>query len=149
VPTGGGGPTGAVVVAGAAGPAVEAGVAWVDRFGNVQLRLAAADLLGIGLEPGATAHVEVSHPTPGTGGGAEGSPGGDGPPGDRWAPPAGSWRARWVAAFGDLDPGELGLVIDSSGRIALVLDRASSAALLGLTGPGRSVRVAPSGPPAG
>ncbi len=139
------GPGDAVVVARATGPAVEAGVVWVDRFGNVQLRLVSADLVGIGLEPGATAQVELSHLTPGTGSGADAGTGPDGPTTDRWAPPARSLRARWVVAFGDLDPGELGLLIDSSGRIALVLDRASAAARLGLTGPGRAVRVAPSG----
>jgi hypothetical protein len=78
-----------------------------------------------------------------------GATGGDRPSTDRWAPPARSLPARWVTAFGDLDPGELGLLIDGSGRIALVLDRASAASLLGLTGPGRAVRVAPSGPRAG
>ena len=144
-PARGDGPGEAVAVARATGPAVEAGVAWVDRFGNVQLRLVAADLVGIGLAPGATAHVELSHPVPGTGGGAVGATGGDRPSTDRWAPPARSLPARWVTAFGDLDPGELGLLIDGSGRIALVLDRASAAARLGLAGPGRAVRVAPSG----
>jgi S-adenosylmethionine hydrolase len=138
-----------VVVVRAGRTAVEAGVAWVDRFGNVQLRLAVADLVGIGLEPGATAHVELSRPTPGTGSGTEGGTGRDRPTGDGWAPPARSSEARWVDAFGDLDAGELGLLIDSSGRIALVLDRASAAARLGLTGPGRTVRVTLSEPEAG
>ena len=153
-PARGDGPGDAVVVARATGPAVEAGVAWVDRFGNVQLRLVAADLVGIGLVPGATARVELNHPAPGTGSGPDGDTGGDRPTTDRPAPPARSLRARWVTAFGDLDAGEWGLVVDSSGRIALVLDRASAAARLGLTGPGRTgpgrtVRVALSGPHAG
>jgi S-adenosyl-L-methionine hydrolase (adenosine-forming) len=148
-PAGDDGPGSPVVVARSSGPAVEASVAWVDRFGNVQLRLEAADLAGIGLVPGATVHVELSHPTPGTGTAPEGDSGGDRPTTDRWAPPARSLRARWVDAFGDLEPGELGLLIDGSGRIALVLDQASAASRLGLTGPGRAVRIAPSGARAG
>jgi S-adenosylmethionine hydrolase len=148
-PARGDGPGDAVVVARATGPAVEAGVAWVDRFGNVQLRLVAADLVGIGLAPGATARVELNDPAPGTGSGPDGDTGGDRPTTDRSAAPARSLWARWVATFGDLDAGELGLVVDSSGRIALVLDRASAATLLGLAGPGRTVRVALSGPHAG
>ena len=42
----------------------------------------------LGLEPGATAQVELSHLTPGTGSGADAGTGPDGPTTDRWAPPA-------------------------------------------------------------
>ena len=45
--------------------------------------------------------------------------------------------ARWVAAFAELDAGELGLLVDGSGRLALVCNRASAASCLGLAGGGR------------
>ncbi len=81
---------------------LRAEVTWVDRFGNVQLALAAAqaeDLTGIAL---------LARP------GAEGL------------------LARRVAAFEDLGPGELGIVADASGQLALVAGRASAAGRLGL-----------------
>jgi S-adenosylmethionine hydrolase len=51
---------------------------------------------------------------------------------------------RWVHAFGQLRPGELGLLVDANGQVALVLDRASAAQDLHVTGPGAVVRIAPS-----
>ena len=54
-------------------------------------------------------------------------------------------RLRWVAAFGDLEAGEFGLLVDANGQLALVLDRSSAAAHLGIVGPGRAVAVRPAG----
>jgi S-adenosylmethionine hydrolase len=105
------------------GPAWErfdavASVGWIDRFGNVQLTLAPDGLIASGLAPGGSARVTVD---PGPGGGE----------------PAGrSVPVRWVRAFGELDDGELGLMTDANGWVALVLDRASAADRLHIAGPG-------------
>ncbi|MBO0894513.1 MAG: SAM-dependent chlorinase/fluorinase [Acidimicrobiales bacterium] len=48
--------------------------------------------------------------------------------------------ARRVEAFGELAEDELGALIDSSGLVALVLDRRSAARALG-AGPGDQVRL--------
>jgi S-adenosylmethionine hydrolase len=116
-----------------AGVLARSSVASVDRFGNVQLGLAGGALDDLGLPPGALAEVT-----------ADGGPAGE----------AGLPRtARRVVAFAELGPGELGLLIDSSGQVALVLDRASAALHLGLAGAGSPVTVSPapsgSAPPPG
>jgi len=49
--------------------------------------------------------------------------------------------ARRVASFGDVGPGEVGLVIDSYGLLAVVVDRHSAAGELGLH-PSTEVRIA-------
>ncbi len=110
-----------------AGPApvsVSAGVmttwvTWVDGYGNVQLAGDGPtwDQLGVGL--GATVLVGPSDRTVQ----------------DRPA------RARRVSAFSSLEPGELGLLVDANGLHSLVLDRASAASALGISGPGLVVRV--------
>jgi hypothetical protein len=110
-----------------AGPApasVSAGVmttsvTWVDGYGNVQLAGDGGtwDQLGVGL--GDTVLVGPSDRTVQ----------------DRPA------RARRVSAFSSLEPGELGLLVDANGLHALVLDRASAASALGVSGPGLVVRV--------
>jgi S-adenosylmethionine hydrolase len=53
-----------------------------------------------------------------------------------------SRTARRVSAFGDVGPGEVGLVVDSYGLMAIVLDRHSAAEDLGLH-PGTEVRIEP------
>jgi S-adenosylmethionine hydrolase len=83
-------------------------VLWVDRFGNAQLGVSPSELDRLGTE------VEVHLA-------------------DRL--PA---RARRARAFADLAPGELGLVVDSSGLPALVLDQAPAASRLGIA-PGTEV----------
>ncbi|HZD64812.1 MAG TPA: SAM-dependent chlorinase/fluorinase [Acidimicrobiales bacterium] len=81
---------------------VAAPVVWVDRFGNAQLALAPDD----GGPVGSVVGLELA-------GGTRAS-------------------ARRVRAFADLDPGEVGLVVDSSGLLALVCDRRSAARHLGV-----------------
>jgi len=115
-----------------AGPVLLAAVGWIDRFGNVQLRIdadAVADLLG---SPGA--RLQVALGPLGPPGGMPASRSDDCPEG------FGAWtEVRRVTAFADLRPGEVGLLVDANGRPALVLDQASAAAHLGIAGPGRTM----------
>jgi len=87
-------------------------VLWVDCFGNVQLNVAPDEITGDG---------------------------------DRLALRWGHDQvrtARRAAAYGDLKPGELGLVVDSYGLVSLALDRRSAAEELRL-GPGDAVTLEP------
>lgn len=105
-----------------------ASVRWIDHFGNVQLELAPARLIGSGLAPGGLARVTVQ-PDPGGTSVAGGEEAGRSVP------------ARWVTAFGELDDGELGLMTDANGSVALVLDRDSAADRLHISGPGVQVGI--------
>jgi S-adenosylmethionine hydrolase len=102
------------------GSTVVTSVAHVDVFGNVQLR-ARADLLAI---LAAADHMEVSV-------------------GD---PEAQAVRtpARTVGSFAELGPGELGILIDDTDHLSMVMDRASAADFLDLVrfGPAPTVRLA-------
>ncbi len=87
-------------------------VLWVDCFGNVQLNVGPEEIA------------------------AEG---------DRLALRWGNDQvrtARRAAAYGDLKPGEVGLVVDSYGLVSLALDRRSAAEELRL-GPGDAVTLEP------
>jgi hypothetical protein len=95
----------------------------VDRFGNLELGVEPDVLEAIGLTAGRTAPVAV---------GAERSPG-----------HGASVPVRRVGVFADLDTDELGLLIDSAGRVALALDRASAAVHLGRAGAGDVVCIGP------
>ncbi len=97
------------------GSQVVTSVVSIDRFGNVELALLPEVLDEVGLPPIGPAEVQVHR----------------GP----------SMPARWVAAFAELDEGELGLLVDSSGRLALVCNRASAATRLGLGGTGTEVSI--------
>lgn len=88
-------------------------VLWVDRFGNAQLNLGPDDLDALGV--GDRVGVRVDGRTR---------------------------SARRVRAFADLVGGELGLVVDSYGLVALVLDQRSAAQELGV-GPSDAVTVGP------
>ncbi len=114
---GSGSPDPARSASGVAG-ALDTTVTWIDRFGNVQLGIGQDDLAATGLVPGGAASVDL-------GGGT-------------------TAVARWVTAFAELGPAELGLLIDANGRVSLVVDRDSAADRLGLTRRGASVRLAPS-----
>lgn len=84
-------------------------VLWVDRFGNVQLNLGPDDLDPLGSEDRVGVRIEGVLRT-----------------------------ARRVRAFGELAPGELGLVVDSYGLLALVSDQRSAATELRV-GPSHAV----------
>jgi S-adenosyl-L-methionine hydrolase (adenosine-forming) len=96
---------------------VSALATWVDRYGNVQLDLRPSDLEELGVAADGVVQVFFAHR-----------------PEDRAVP------ARRVRAFADLEAGELGLVVDSSGLLALVLDQGSAAELTGATS-GTVVRI--------
>lgn len=104
---------------------IRAEVVWVDRFGNVQLAVPAR----LGPPPprrddAVPVRVSVQvRPRP-----------------DRAGPEAfagrvgaGTFAARRVAAFGTLEPGELGVLSDANGQLALVVREGSAAALTGAT----------------
>lgn len=67
---------------------------WVDRFGNAQLNAGPEDLAAAGLGPGDVVSLRV---------GATGH------------------QARWATAYGDVEPGELLLHVDSTGLMALAV----------------------------
>lgn len=78
---------------------LDARVALVDRFGNLQLDVAADVMDDLGFAPGDRLTVESADAT---------------------------GRARVVRTFGELAPGELGLYPDSDGRIALAVEAGSA-----------------------
>ena len=112
------------------GPAVVTSVVSIDRFGNVQLEAGAGALEDLGLSPGDTLRVTVLDSRADE-------------PGDPAGGPDRSRRARRVAAFAQLREGELGVLVDSSGHLALVLDRASAADRLHPLAVGSGVSLAP------
>ncbi len=89
-------------------------VTWIDRFGNVQLGIGPDAIEALGVRRGGRVRITVPGPSEIAGAGQVGRP-------------ARSEPARWVDAFGDLEAGELGLLVDSNGRMAIVLCRASVA----------------------
>ena len=107
---------------------VRAEVTWIDGFGNVQLAARPDALSAIGLTMGGTSRVAV-------GSGEDGA--GDGE--------ARTVLATRVTAFGQLAPGQFGLLDDANGLVSLVLDRASAARVLGLPGPGVAVHIGAEG----
>jgi S-adenosylmethionine hydrolase len=92
---------------------IESEVLWVDGFGNVQLSVSSRHATEAGLGD----QVEI-RPVSGSGSGAGAS--------------VRTASARRVAAFADLAPGEIGLIVDSNGHLALVGDQSSAALTLGL-----------------
>ena len=107
-------------------PGVRAEVTWIDGFGNVQLAARPDALSAIGLTMGGTSRVTVAPREVGAG--------------DREARTV---LATRVTAFGQLAPGQFGLLDDANGLVSLVLDRASAARVLGLPGPGIAVHIGP------
>lgn len=91
---------------------VIAQVLWVDRFGNAQLNVGPDDL-----PPTFGTRIEVRLTPSGT----VGDP-----------PDAPVRSARRVDAYAELGPGEVGLVLDSSGLLAISMDRRSAAEELGI-----------------
>jgi hypothetical protein len=88
-------------------------VTWVDRFGNVQLAATVADAHAAGIPLRGT--VEVT---------SRGSEENDGLP-SALAPDG--LALRCVDTFGDLAHGELGLLVDANGHLAVVAGEASAA----------------------
>ena len=108
------------LVARAGDGSCETEVTWVDRFGNVQLAATPSDLSGtaeaadpceVG-DPSESTVVEVTA-VEATG-------------------PRGPSEARKARVFADLAPRQLGLLVDSYGHLALVLNGASAAHVLGI-----------------
>jgi S-adenosylmethionine hydrolase len=89
----------------------------VDRFGNVQTAAGPSIAEELGIRLGDACQVAV------------------GPQMDR------KFEARRMTTFDDLEGGELGVLVDSSGHLALVLRQGSAAGLLGPLQPGDLVRV--------
>ena len=83
-------------------PYLRAEVLWVDRFGNIQLAATAVDA-----QAGGVARSEAITLV---GSGV---------------------RLRRVGTFDDLAPGELGLIVDANGQVAVVAGQAPAAASLG------------------
>ena len=120
------------VEAGASRSDVHTSVAWIDRFGNVQLRLRPQVLDDGGLLVGDRAWVSVADgPGPAGSGRAGGTGGGSAP----------MVTVRRVSSFGALGTGEMGLMADANGRMALVRNQSSAAHRLALSGPGHRVRI--------
>jgi S-adenosylmethionine hydrolase len=69
-------------------------VLWVDHFGNAQTSIAPADLTGLDLAPGDDVSVQIG---------------------------GGEFRLPWVEAYGNVEPGEGLLHIDSYGQMALAV----------------------------
>jgi len=82
-------------------------ITWVDRFGNLQLNASPDDHRG---------PMELRS-TSGDAGGPDGRV---------------ERVVRRVTTFADLAPGELGLIVDANGRLALVVREGSASELLGL-----------------
>lgn len=69
------------------------GVAWwTDRFGNVQTNLSPEDLHAVGLAPGKTVQITVG---------------------------SSRYEVTWAETFGDVEPGEAMVVVDSAGLVAV------------------------------
>ena len=111
-------------------------VVGVDRFGNVQLAADATALVSLGAGPGDPVSVTVVTSS-GTGDGAADVAGVEGTA----VPAAAAVPAAVVRTFAACPAGGLGLLVDATGHLALVVDRASAADRL----VGSSSRIAPHG----
>lgn len=101
---------------------VRAEITWIDRFGNVQLAAASSSV------PPGVSRVSVAVIAPPE---SPGSPTGYGPDGRHLPIPP--HAVRRVVTFSDLSPGEPGLLADSNGRLALVVNEGSAAARYGVS----------------
>lgn len=87
------------------GTGIRGEVWWLDQFGNCQTNVAPDDLSALGLSPGDDVDLEI-------GGNA--------------------YRLTWVTAYGDVEPGQALLHIDSYGLIAIAVREGSAAERLNL-----------------
>lgn len=90
---------------------------WVDRYGNVETNVGPEDLAELGLGPGSVVTVRVG---------------------------ATSHAVRWVTAYGEVEPGEALLHVDSAGLIAIAIREGSAAEELSLAA-GMTVTLAGTG----
>ncbi len=104
---------------------VIAQVLWIDTFGNAQLNVGPLDLP---LTFGEQLTMRISEPTDPTGGTTR--------------------SVTRAGSFSDIGGGAVGLVVDSSGLLAVAMDRRSAAGELGLA-PGDQVTLTPGEPGAG
>ncbi len=111
-------------------------VQWVDRFGNVELDLGEEDL--VGLPAGVGVRWSINAEVDARSGSVASEPASRGAA----SPP----EARRVESFADLATGELGMLVDANGRVALVSGRGSAATELGHPPPGTTVRLRPIAP---
>lgn len=95
---------------------LRAEVTWVDHFGNVQLAATVADTRVAGLPASGT--IELNAGVDAGRGDLDGFP--------RSLVPDGV-QLRCVEAFGDLQQGEFGLLVDANGHLAVVAGEASAA----------------------
>ncbi len=89
------------------GDGIRGEVWWLDQFGNCQTNVSADDLAGLGLAPGGQMILQV--------GGTE-------------------YDLPWVVAYGDVEPGQPLVHIDSYGLMAVAVREGSAAERLNLTG---------------
>ncbi len=101
---------------------LRAEVTWVDRYGNLQLAATESDARAVGLPAAGTVELVSLAPGP------------DLPDADALALEAalvpGGMHLHRVDAFSELTPGELGLLVDANGHLAVVAREASAAAWL-------------------
>jgi hypothetical protein len=98
---------------------LRAEVTWVDHFGNLQLAATVADARVAGIP--AAGRIELAARSESDRADPDGLP--------RSLVPEGV-QLRCVDAFGDLQPGEFGLLVDANGHLAVVAGEASAASWL-------------------
>lgn len=87
------------------GDGIRGEVWWLDQFGNCQTNVSAEDLAGLGFTPGADVVVQVG---------------------------ATEHELPWLVAYGDVEPGQPLLHIDSYGLLAVAVREGSAAERLNL-----------------
>lgn len=105
------------------GRVIRAEVTWVDRFGNVQLAVPGDAV------PGSVPALTVAPEPAGAGPGAGTATFGPGSSAVSWVIPEPVTRVR---TFADLASGEVGILVDANGRLALVVREGSAALRLGV-----------------
>ena len=90
----------------AEGTGVRGEVWWLDQFGNCQTNISPEDLAALGLAPGAEIGLQVG---------------------------VSEYDLPWVAAYGDVDPGQALIHVDSYGLLAIAVREGSAAERLNLT----------------
>jgi S-adenosylmethionine hydrolase len=88
------------------GTGIRGEVWWLDQFGNCQTNISPEDLAGLGVAPGGEVVLQL--------GGTD-------------------YDLPWVAAYGDVDPGQALVHIDSYGLLAIAVREGSAAERLNLS----------------